>query len=555
MFFSKYRAGKLLPFLCFWVVTFIIYFPAANAGRVGDFPGWVKNVTTLPFWDYVDRTQSGIPSLYQFTQIITWCLYQLFGANAWLWHVLYVTMHALNAWLLFAISRRIFADAHVQRASLIAGGGCLLFCCCPHISEVVVWEPSFHYLLALMLMLLILRYVQQYMHGQHSRYPLLAGALFACSIFSLEIFYITPLLTAMLALFYFIGLRHSKKTFTKTLFYFLVPQAILFIVHLLLVNAVYHSGIGHIGTSPVTLSTDNLSKPLKYIFHVLLFGRYFPDDLRQKIYHFCSSLSTIVTFYSLLTVICGVALVRFRHISGKGKATLLLFLWSLLALLLIVPVWFLDSFIVIYDRYTYVFDAFVYIFLAAIIDTIASKYVATTIWGLYMMVNIYFTCRVNHLWQVSGGIVDTLVNTFPNQPNKTVLILNVPECYYGVQMIGSRDDGEFKMLYNAVRKPKVENPIYEVSAFNITSPDDGAHVTVINDSVVHVTLNQWGTWWWWYGAGAGNFENDYYRLNMTDEGHWYELTVKKPVTDYLLLFISGNKWKTVDMQRKNVDQF
>jgi hypothetical protein len=41
---------------------------------------------------------------------------------------------------------------------------------------------------------------------------------------------------------------------------------------------------------------------------------------------------------------------------------------------------------------------------------------------------------------------------------------------------------------------------------------------------------------------------------MIDGGHYYELTLKKPTAQYLLLYEVGDKWKVVDMDKKKVEQ-
>lgn len=539
--------------LC-WIVVFILYYPAAQAGRVGDFPGWVKNVSTMKFWDYVNRTESHIPSLYHFTQIVTWCFYQLFGVNAWAWHILYVTMQAMNAWLLFRLCSRMFADAGITNGHVISLGGALLFCICPHISEVVVWEPSFHYLLGLLFILLILLCAQKYAHTHDSRYAWYAALLFFLSTWSLEIFYLTPLLVFTLLLYYSFMGGFNKRLFTGALMRFIAPQIIFFGLHLALVNVVYHSGVGHIGTNTMQLSVENLSKPVKYIFHILFFGRYFNDDLRQRIYRLCESRWVLSAFYFVALSVLAIIVTRYKKMKSRNRAASSVFIWVVLSIGLISLVWFPFYFVVIYDRYTYVTDAFIYTLFALLLSYISLKVVAMGVYVLFALVNLYFTHKVNKLWKVSGDEVNKLVASFPNDASKTVLILNVPECYYGVQMIGSREEGEFAIMYNALMPQKLTNTVYEVSAFNITSPTDGAHVNVINDSVVHVTLNQWGTWWWWFGFGAINYENSYYKLNMVDGGHWYELILKQPASNYLLLYTVGDQWKKVDMSLKNADQ-
>ena len=102
---------------------------------------------------------------------------------------------------------------------------------------------------------------------------------------------------------------------------------------------------------------------------------------------------------------------------------------------------------------------------------------------------------------------------------------------------------------------QINNTVYDVLSYNLTTPEDGAHITVANDSTLHVTLNQWGTWWWFAGKGGYSYENADYKLNLIDLGHWYELTLKKPSQNYLLLYETGGKWKVVDMSKRNEDQY
>jgi hypothetical protein len=110
-------------------------------------------------------------------------------------------------------------------------------------------------------------------------------------------------------------------------------------------------------------------------------------------------------------------------------------------------------------------------------------------------------------------------------------------------------------MYNAIMPEKLTNEVYDVEAFYMSSPADGAHVTVIDDSTIRITLNQWGTWWLYYGMGATSYENKDFKVNMKDAGHWYELTLKHPANEYLLLYVAGDKWQAVDWDKKNIDQY
>ena len=552
---QKYSNRYFPVFLLYWLVVFVLYVPAAQAGRVGDFPGWVHFLNSVGFVDYINRKGSGIAGMYQFTQVLSYLFYKIFGTNAWLWHLLYITLQSLNALLLYAFSRRLFSDSALRNATAIAFWGAFLFCVCPHISEVVVWEPSFHYLLGLLFILIVLNLAQNFLNTREIKYAWWGGIVFFLSTYSLEVFYLTPIFVIILAAYYHIALEHDKKAFNKVFLYFSLPQVLLFVFYLAALRAMYHVGVAHIGKASLSFDAANFSKSLKYVFHIVFLGRYFPDTVRIKVYHFCESTLGLSIFYGLLTVIFIYLVARCRQLNKPTKAVAFFFILSMCAVGLILPLWFPDNGVVILDRYTYVPAAFISMFLALLLSRIGNTYVFTTLILLYALINARFTHRVNAYWNQSAHIVNNLLYTFPNDPSKKVLLLNLPECLQGVQMVGTRDDGEFAMMYNAIMPQKLSNPVYDVEAFYLSSPADGAHVTVVNDSTIRVTLNQWGTWWLYYGLGATSYENSDFRVNMKDAGHWYELTLKHPSNEYLLLYTVGDKWKTTDWSKKNIDQY
>ena len=540
-------------FLFFWLVIFFIYLPTAHAGRVGDFPGWVATIHTQSFFDYINRRQFASHSFYQFTQIVTYLFYQVFGASAWPWHLLHVSLQAVNALLLFTFFRKLFTNAAVQNAALISFLGSLLFCLCPHISEVVVWEPAFHYLLGLLLMLIVLHCTQQFLITQKIRYVWGGGLVFFLSTYSLEVFYLTPIFTATLVTYYCTTLNYPKSLLKKALACFTSPQLFFFLVHSILLHLVYHENVAHIGSTTL-LSAFNFSKSLKYIFHVLFFGRFFSDPVRNNVYHFCESGLGLCLFYGLLALVFVYIIARYHWFKNSSKAIALVLLWTALSFALLLPLWFPDSGLVVYDRYTYEPNAFFFIFLALLLHNTFRKPVFIAIIALYALVSIRFTHKVNAYWQQSAGIVNNLVATFPNDPSKKVLLLNLPECMDGVQMVGARDV-EFKMMYNAIIPHKITNTVYDVEAFYMRGTSDGAHAKVINDSTVEVTLNQWATWWMYYDYGAYDYQTPDYKVLMKDMGHWYYLILKHPASEYLLLYNIGDQWRKVDFDKKNIEQY
>ena len=545
----------LAAFISYWAIVFLVYLPAAEAGRVGDFPGWVEALTSNSFADYVNRKGSGIASMYQFTQIVSYLFYKIFGANAWQWHLLYVTLQATNALLLFIFFGQFFERSEVRYSMSAAFAGGMLFCVSPHISEVVVWEPSFHYLLGLMLMMMVMVCAQRFLETGKSKYAFLGGVVFFCSTFCLEVFYLTPLFVVMLGVYYKTVFKTVTPIVRKFFLCFTLPQSLLFLLHFLLLRIIYHQTVAHIGTIAQQPIPVMLAKSLKYIFHILFYGRFYNDALRIKIYQLCESGPVLYSFYGVFIVIIIGVLARFSKMKIRWKPLIFLLMMVVLSLGLILPLWLPDTGIVIYDRYTYVLDAFVYMLAALLFANMFNRYIFLAAIMFLALANYRFTHKVVAYWQQSADVVNNLVTTFPNDPAKKVLLLNLPECFDGVQMVGTRDDGEFRMMYNSIMPQKITNDVYDVEAFYMRSMKDGAHVTVLNDSTIKVTLNQWGTWWIYYGYGATSYENKDFKVDMRDQGHWYNVILKHPSSEYLLLYTVGREWKKVDLTKQNIDQY
>ncbi len=542
-------------FVILWALTFIIYLPAAKAGWVIDAAGWLYNITHLKFWNYINNSQSGINSLYQFTQFTTYVFFRLFGANPYAWHTLQVTMHAINGYLFFLLCNRLFSDSGIKNGRNIALCGVLLYTVCPHISEVIIWEAAYHYLQGFMLILAILLCVQKFQHTQQTKYAWLAGIVYLCSTYSLEIFYLTPWFVLSLALYYRYAIGFDKSALKKTLFWFFAPQLILFGLHIAVLLLAYGHHFAHIAENVVKPISVYLNRPPRYVFHILLFGRFFSFEVRHKVYKLVSSTPGLVFFYTVFVLVCCYLIWRLRKMEIKGKAGLLLFVWVMMCMVILLPIEFPELLLVFYDRYTYFIDAFIFMLLALLASYIPNKAVRISLLVGYGLVNLYFTTLLNLQWKYATYVDNRLLHELPDAGNKTVILLNIPENMNGVPMIGAQPEGEYKTMHDLFVGTKIPNKIYDAQSFNMLTKDDGAHVTVINDSVINVTLNQWGTWWWYEGHGGRSYENEDYRLNLVDLGHWYELTLKHPAANYMLLFQNGSMWRQVDMTKRNVDQY
>lgn len=538
---------------------FVLYFPAARAGFVSDFTGWLDQIRNQSFGTYINRTNFKVVSMYQFTQLVTWVFYQFFGANAWLWHLLFITLHTINACLLYALCASMLRDAGVSNYKATGYIGSVLFCITPYISEVVVWEPSFHYLQGLLILLLIMRWVQQYIYAPSRKYILLVWVLYALSTHTLEVFYITPWFVLLLAIFYKYQTAEGNATWLRLMKHFFRPLLLIFILRLLEYRLLYGDWVSRIGSQTVlSLQDAGLGKPAKYLFHLLLLGRYVPaewhlgsitmGDVRMHVYAFCDSVAGITLFYSITALFFAWGIFRYKYMSGKRRVALMLAAWAFIALLLITPLWFGDLLLVVYDRYTYFTAPFLFMFVAVSLSFIKRRYISTGIIVVLMAANLRYAIQAVRYWWKSSRITESLLQHLPAHDDKIIILLNLPDSMHGVLMIGSSGEGEYKLMRNLLYpQNKMKGKVYDAMSYNMATPHDGAHVKVLNDSTVRVMLNQYATWWWYEGLGGHDHENEDYKVRIT--GGDYELVMKQPASKYLLYYQTGSTWKQVDMTK------
>ena len=395
---------------------------------------------------------------------------------------------------------------------------------------------------------------QNFLKTTNGKYAVYAALLFLYSSFSHEFFYLTPWFVLILICYYSIVLRVNKAIIKKSFIFVFLTLLALFILHLLLLRLTKHTYVSHFGTLERMSVYFYLEKPLKYLFHVFFLGRYFPLILRNNIYGICQRHTVILLFYGCVICWWGYIILRFSQLSRKVKLLALMSVYLLVVYLFLSPVYFADSLLVCYDRYVYPSVGLAGLFVVLLISFIPSRWGRVALIAVYAGINVWFVIKVNIYWKQSAYVIRRLLTDLPDPGNKTVLLLNLPDNMNGIPMIAAEEDGRFKMMKNTLTSLPVSTKIYDVEAYNMTAMEDGAHVMVINDSMLHVTLNQWGTWWIYGMLGAVSYQNNDYKVNMIDEGHWYELTLKHPAADYILLFQSGAQWKVVDWNKKNIDQ-
>jgi hypothetical protein len=536
------RLVRTYPFLSLWLLISIFYLPAWRSGFVTDAIDWLHDAKTLPFWDYLNRPHSTIKSLYQLTQLLTLGIYKIFGTARVPWYLLMTGMQALNGLLLFKFFKKLFSDSGISKAKTISAWGVVLVCLSPYFSETLVWKACFHYPLALLMMMSILMLVQRFAENGKKSLAIWAGILFAASSFSLELFYLTPVFTASLIIFYSKKLQ-QKKLLKTALLAFLLPQVLIFIGHLFLFNAYYGDWISHSnGSGLVSGFPEYLSKGVKYLFHVLFFGRFWPQKLKDIVYHFCENTAVItLTYVALVAIVTTTILARKRN--PVAAPALLLLTWCIAATAIVLPMQLEPLFDLNGNRYLYLVVTFAVMLLALVVGSLKQKSLRYMLVAGWLLCSSFLLLRSNRHWQTSTEISDNLLKSVPAVNGRKMLFLSLPYCYKGVPMINAFPYGNFQRMHDALCEPSLNAQTHDVVAFNMVSPSDGADAEWANDSTIKVTLRQWGTWWWYKDFGATSYENEDYRVDMRDQGHWYEIVLKRPKEEYLMLYQQGKEWK------------
>jgi hypothetical protein len=556
IFFSKLNTIKPIGvFAIAWVLTCALYIATAQAGWVIDGIGFLYNMKHLPFWDFINRTNSQDQSFYQVLTLHYYIFYKIWGLNPWLWGILYITLHAVNSMLFFKLFSAILGDTGITENRLMPLIAVVIYTFSPYISEVLICRAYFHYLLSSMLMLLILLNVVRYHHDRRPAHLVSSFLFFLITIFTLEIFYLIPILVIIVGLYYRFALNYDKRTTGKAITYMVIPQVLLVGIYFIALVTVFKQIHPHKLELNQSLA-DYLSKLPKYLFHIILLGRFFDYHQKSAIYTLLNNAAVLAIFYLLLIGASIYLLARLRRSSPKGKVVTLLILLIIVMLVFLMPLSFPGpELLVFYDRYAYFVAPFIFLLLVILASSVTrNKYVLIGLFCIYIDINFYFTIDLNTYWMVSDKIDNSLLHTIPDAGDRTVLLLNIPENMYGAPMIGAQPEGMFKMMKETISDTPVHNTIYDVASYNMENDYDGAHVNVINDSEIKVSLNHTGNWWWYEGHGAKSYETADYKVHIPEKGGWYLLTLKQPVSKYMMLYSVGGQWKVADASKKQVQQ-
>ena len=561
---SFYKNVLFQQYCCFLMLTLLIYFNTRHAGFVTDFLGWQSDFDSNNAWAVINGDRYNIKSFYHFTHIIMYAMTTVFRLNGTAWFLLFSSLFALNGLLVFRLFIYLFNKLEIPNSTAIAIIGILFFMLSPYQAEVMVWRASFHYLTGFAMMLGFAHLALQYVdlqdslgNNQRFKYWIWAMAIFFCSVFSLEFFLFTPFVVLILMVFLYLNFPRSFDLKNALIRFVGIPLSMVGI-YFILYRLTHEKWIAHYGSNNHTalISPETFATYGKYVAKYLGFVRHYKHTLKETFFaNFNTpSVSWFILIVVLLTAILG--LVLLKKMSKRNRLIYLNFgLFSLL-LTPVMTLYFSYVLLTENDRYGYMTSAFLFMGLALILSKLP-KYFFYSIAIIYLCLSTFLLLKTNRIWYKSEKIFTNLVVQYNWWEADEVYVLNAPDNYEGMPMfrIWGEDSG-VKEAVEIHHRRKLNARMIDVAQYNMTTPDDGAHVRVDSANQIMVIFNQWGNWWWRAGKGATNYENDLYKIKFDYKGcgNCYQLTFKSNNPRRVLLFQVGNQFKKVDMSLIGVEQ-
>ena len=481
---------NLALFLGFWLLTFVLYMLAWRGGMEKDFQGWLEMYFDKDFAGAMTREGAGIQSLYYVTQLQLYFWTSVFGTHLVPWFLLFVSLQAWVCILLFRFLALLFQTFSLPRAKRVALAGVLLFAVSHSLAEVIIWKACYHYLVGVIMMLSVLIWLAKYTVSLENRYVWQACILYFIASFTLEYFYLIPVMVLTLIFCYFrAGLINSAAA-KKSFFRFGLPLVGLLLLHFALYKIIFSGNIPHAEDSVADALANPaiaLGRIVSYQFHLLAFGRFWPQDMRFALYRFSE---TPWFAWSLSAVLLGVGvllLARFRQLGSYGRLFTILYWFVAMTMGLVLPYYIYEIQHLAGDRYVYFIAAFEFPLLAlAFFWLLRKPILAWTMSAIFGGAMAYFTLFTAYEYRQAAKVFWGLQENFPaTNGAETLVILNLPASYNGMPLFDSNHDYPAIPQYlHVFQHREITAKTYLGSGHNMVTIDDGVKATVLSDSTI-----------------------------------------------------------------------
>ena len=527
-------------FPLFLLISLVTYYPTIGAGFVHDFLGWQIAYNAGSFADILNCF--GYPGNHQVLHLFFYSIYSIFHIQGLPWYIIFCSIHAFNAWLLFGWVLQITSLWKISISALLVMFVSILFIIHPYNVEAVVWKTCLHYLLSLTAVLGILRISPIYVNEGKEKLLWVSLLIYASSLFLLEISFVTPL---VMSIFFFIHLMTTGAGKPEILRSIKFCGGLwgLLVANILLNKLTLGAWVGHYGADK-HLSLDvigMMSTEVKYFVKHLFEARFF--SFKTKSILFDQILSNPELIFFLMTILISILLVyvvKIRKIASYWHLVVFGFLASLFYVLPVANMFFYHLQVGMNDRYSYLSLTFLLIAVIALMSQ-WPKWLSHSLMAVLLLINIYLQEKTNQYWAESTKILTSLKSSYRWNDNPFVFILNSPDNLNGITMTSIYDEpsGIDELIDYQTPRPNT-GKTFDVFQFNMGTPQDGVDVIQTGPLQLKVNFKQWGNWWHRHGIGASSYENEYYKAEIQDLS--YVLTFKQFPEGSVILYIVGDQW-------------
>ena len=393
-------------------------------------------------WHYFFDVNKASPYFAPIGNMLFFAMYKLFGLEAFWYHLCLLTIHILNACLVYYLAARIF------RTSLQAFLASLLFGVFPAHIDAVVYVATIHHTLATTLVILSFMSFAGFLHTNRRRYFFLTLIYFVLGLLTKQVAAVIPFL--FLGYEYLaLGNRISKLNLKKY-----VPVLFIWVIYLLINYAINRANTAYI---PIQAEYYRVGSHLLLNFIEYLKYMAFPfsnivNFIEKHI--FPSAQNTYPYIQNSLFVLF-VVLVTYHAV--KLWEVRFSFFWVFMALLPILPFVFPPQ-----TRYIYLASIGFCTMLAAILTNVAANTRLDRAAMLAILI-VYFVVNFSSMHSFAGDYdrwsrwTNEIKFYLPSLPaNSKLYLIDFPRL--GI----SRDDE----ITSAVRVA-LDNPSLEVHALSL----------------------------------------------------------------------------------------
>lgn len=535
------KRHSLHLFILFYVIALILYYPAQNAKFVNDTFYYLYEIENFG-WKGILNSYHMI-FLWHIPSLAYCIIYKIFGLHWFGWHLVFCFLHSLNAYLLFILLKKIIKQ-ETKYLSFIAA---LLFLISPFQTEVIAWGAALHYLLIVTFLLVCLIALIRFFETDKKKYLVCFHLSFLCSLSCFEQAFLFPFLFALFVMLIIpMVVDVNNKQITKLFFIrFFFLNMISIVGYFVLTKLVFGVWIAHYGSGThATLNLKNMYETfLSYDFKFLLYYRYLPKQIHE--YYNNATVHSVIFAVSVLLLIMFVFLILYkkRYRTDNGKV---LIFFSLSYISMLVPVLNLDTsfiFEIQSDRYGYIASLFYYPLFVIIAFRLFHKFIFIPLIFTEIVVCIMLLMNAVQLWQHSGDIAFSLLQSYPLQYSQKAFIINLPDNYKGVYMFRNGFVEGLALTHHKSQKYNAET----LAWINIFSNENETSTEILKDSTYYVKCLKDGKWYYYKGKGADDYENENYKVDFDEWNTAYNLTIKnKPINTTYILQCNGDQWKIVD---------